>query len=290
MASPASSARRVRVRVEGIVQGVGFRPHVYRLAERARARRLRAQRRARRGARRSRATRDRSSVSCERLRAEAPPLAAIDTLEAEAVEPSGEREFRIVASRSAGAADALVSPDTATCAECLAEVLDPADRRYRYPFTNCTNCGPGFTIVRGVPYDRPLTTMAGFEMCAECRREYEDPRDRRFHAQPNACPECGPRARLIGAEGEAIELAGADAIELAARLLAEGRVVAVKGIGGYHLACRADDVARWRGCASASIATTSRSRCSCATSRLRGSWSSSAPPSRSCSRAASARS
>ena len=192
----AEQRRRVRARVSGVVQGVGFRPHVFRLAEEhelggyvlndERGVLLEAEG-------------DEQALQrfLERVRTEAPPLATIESLDSEPVEPSGEREFRIVASRRSGDADALVSPDTATCAECLAEVLDPADRRYRYPFTNCTNCGPRLTIVRGVPYDRPLTTMAGFEMCAACSAEYEDPRDRRFHAQPNACPRCGPRARLV---------------------------------------------------------------------------------------------
>ena len=130
----------------------------------------------------------------ERLPREAPPLATVEAVRARARSRSpASAGFRIVESARGGAPRALVSPDTATCDDCLAELLDPADRRYRYPFINCTNCGPRFTIVRGVPYDRPLTTMAGFTMCAACRAEYDDPRDRRFHAQPNACPECGPR-------------------------------------------------------------------------------------------------
>ena len=181
-------------------------------------------------------------------------------------------------SRSGGDPDAPVSPDTTTCADCLAEVLDPTDRRYRYPFTNCTNCGPRFTIVTGVPYDRPLTTMAGFRMCELCQAEYEDPLDRRFHAQPNACPACGPELVLLEARGggrsadETPEQPhapahpepegppelrrslrpgprGDAALSAAVRALDAGAILAVKGLGGYHLACRADDevaVARLR--------------------------------------------
>ena len=182
------------IRVEGVVQGVGFRPYVHRLAGELGLDGF--------------VRNDEHGVVIEvegpaeaieallaRLPAEAPPLAAV-----EGVEPGGRAGARASpASRSPaaparrGAPDALVSPDTATCADCLRELFDPADRRHRYPFINCTNCGPRFTIVRGVPYDRPLTTMAGFTMCAPCAAEYHDPADRRFHAQPNACPDCGPR-------------------------------------------------------------------------------------------------
>ena len=164
---------------------------------------------------------------------------------------TGERDFRIVESTSGGDADALVAPDAATCDACLAELLDPADRRFRYPFINCTNCGPRFTIVQGVPYDRPSTTMSRFAMCAACQSEYDDPGDRRFHAQPNACHACGPRARLLDsagaephADGQMTLAASAiwpDAVRLTAQRLAQGAVLAIKGIGGYHLACDADD-------------------------------------------------
>ncbi len=224
---------RIQVRVAGTVQGVGFRPHVYRLA---RALELDGY-----------VLNDTRGVLLEvegpgpaidefleRLRTQAPPLARIEHLEAAPLAPTGVRGFEIVESRSGGEQDAPVSPDTATCADCLAELDDPADRRFRYPFINCTNCGPRFTIVRGVPYDRPATTMAGFRMCALCQAEYDDPLDRRFHAQPNACPDCGPTLSFGAERGEAA-LAGA----LAA--LEGGQIVAVKGIGGFHLACRADD-------------------------------------------------
>jgi hydrogenase maturation protein HypF len=243
VAGPAAARVRSRVRVEGTVQGVGFRPFVYRLAlEEGLG---------------GHVQNDARGVLAEvegpaaavtrfvaRLSADAPPLAVVRRVNLEAVAPCGERDFRIVASARAGVPDAAVAPDSATCAECLAELFDPADRRYRYPFTNCTDCGPRFTIVRGVPYDRELTTMARFRMCAECRLEYDDPGDRRFHAQPNACPRCGPSVVLTDAAGRPADLGAAvDAVAAAARRLAAGAIVAVKGIGGYHLACDAADEA-----------------------------------------------
>ncbi|MBK1784947.1 carbamoyltransferase HypF [Prauserella cavernicola] len=226
--------RRVRtaVRVEGVVQGVGFRPFVHTLAGRLGLSGL--------------VGNDPAGVFIEvegspeqlstflaALESEAPPLAAIDAVTVHEVPVAGDGGFRIVPSRG-GAAATLVSADSATCADCLAELADPGDRRYRYPFVNCTNCGPRFTIVRGVPYDRPLTTMAGFPMCADCAREYVDPEDRRFHAQPVCCPVCGPRLRLGDAYGEAALAAAVD-------LLGAGGVLAVKGLGGYHLAVDAGD-------------------------------------------------
>ena len=233
--------RRASGRVEGVVQGVGFRPYVYRLA--------------REEGLAGYVLNDERGVlldvegDCEaverfvaRLPAEAPPLASIESVAWASLPPTGELRFRILESAHGGEPDAPVAADAATCTACLGELLDPADRRYRYPFVNCTDCGPRFTIVRGVPYDRPLTTMAGFAMCPACQAEYDDPGDRRFHAQPNACPVCGPTVRL----GEA---AGDDAMHLAAAALLDGEIVAVKGLGGYHLACRADDeqaVARLR--------------------------------------------
>ncbi|HKH16442.1 MAG TPA: carbamoyltransferase HypF [Solirubrobacteraceae bacterium] len=227
--------------MQGTVQGVGFRPYVYRLA---RDERLGGWVR-----------NDERGVVLEvegpraaverflaRLPREAPPLAAVEHVRSRALACVGEREFAIVESAGRGRAAAPVAPDTPPCAACLAELRDPGDRRYRYPFVNCTDCGPRFTIVRGVPYDRARTTMARFEMCAACRAEYEDPLDRRFHAEPNACPECGPRARLLDAAGRPAG-GSADAVAAAAAALRDGLVVAVKGVGGYHLACRADDQA-----------------------------------------------
>jgi hydrogenase maturation protein HypF len=245
----AATTRRLRVRVSGTVQGVGFRPFVHRLAHDlelggwvlndSRGVLIEVE-----GASPT------VSRFLERLTTEAPPLAAVERIEPEELSPSGEGGFQILASPSGGEPAAPVTPDSATCEECLAELRDPADRRYRYPFVNCTNCGPRFSIVEGVPYDRSLTTMAGFEMCPACRDEYEDQLDRRFHAQPNACPACGPRTKLLDACGVEVVLGGAvDAVAAAAAALGEGRIAAVKGLGGYHLACRADDegaVARLR--------------------------------------------
>jgi hydrogenase maturation protein HypF len=224
---------RRRFRVSGVVQGVGFRPFVYRLATR---RGLSgfvlndgdgvvAEVEGEEGA---------LEAFAQGLRTEAPPLARVETVVAEPLAPRGEQSFRIVASRPTGGT-ALIPPDVATCEECVRELFDPADRRYRYPFVNCTQCGPRFTIVRSAPYDRASTTMAGFQLCEHCRREYEDPLDRRFHAEPNCCPACGPRLTMP--------------LEEAVELLRDGRIVAVKGLGGYHLACDAADeeaVARLR--------------------------------------------
>ena len=232
---------RVRARVEGTVQGVGFRPYVYRLAGElgvaghvlndSRGVVVEVE-----------AAEETVEAFLARLPAEAPPLATVERVTAERLEELGERGFSIRESPAGGEPRAAVTPDSATCADCLAELFDPGDRRYRYPFTNCTNCGPRFTIVRDVPYDRPHTTMAGFEMCAACGAEYEDPADRRFHAQPNACPDCGPRVRLAYAcGGDFADPAAHDAIEATARALRDGAIVAVKGIGGFHLACLARD-------------------------------------------------
>jgi hydrogenase maturation protein HypF len=246
MSAVAGTAVRARVRVEGTVQGVGYRPFVYRLAGElglsgwvlndVHGVLLEAE-----------GESDAVESLVRRLSEDAPPLAVVERVDSTGCPPTGERGFAIRASEAPArdaVLDAPVSPDTSICEACRRELLDPRDRRYRYPFINCTDCGPRFTIVRGVPYDRPLTTMAGFTMCDACRDEYEDPGDRRFHAQPNACPACGPSVALIAAGGSPLPAsAGADMISVAAGSLAAGAILAIKGIGGYHLACRADDEA-----------------------------------------------
>lgn len=231
--------------MRGQVQGVGFRPFVWGLARRAglRGRVLNDAEGVLVFAAGTDAALDRLEQA---LAAEAPPLARVDAVEAETWGaedlPPG---FEIAASGPAGA-ETRIAPDAATCPACLAEIRDPRARRFRYPFTNCTHCGPRFTIIEGLPYDRAKTTMAPFEMCPACRAEYGDPGDRRFHAQPIACPDCGPRAWL---ERNGAEVSG-DAIALAAAALAAAEIVAIKGLGGFHLACDATDgaaVARLRG-------------------------------------------
>jgi hydrogenase maturation protein HypF len=172
-----------------------------------------------------------------RLRTERPPAARVRELSSAAIAAEGPTAFVIEASAGADERRVTIPPDLATCQACLAEVRDPRDRRHRYPFTNCTDCGPRFTIARDVPYDRAATTMAPFRMCPACAREYADPADRRFHAEPNACPRCGPRAFLLGPDGAPRE--SGDAVSEAGAALASGQVVAVKGIGGFHLACDA---------------------------------------------------
>ncbi len=174
-----------------------------------------------------------------KLAADAPSLARIDAVQHLEAEPWGREGFRILESKSLAGTEALIPADVSTCGDCFREIMDPGDRRYHYPFTNCTNCGPRFTIIRHVPYDRPQTTMAAFAMCPRCREEYEDPEDRRFHAEPTACHQCGPRVWLEE-EGGRIE---EEALKAAGRLLREGKIVAVKGLGGFHLAADAGNEA-----------------------------------------------
>ncbi len=231
---------RRAILIRGIVQGVGFRPFVYNLAVRLGL---------------SGAVKNQTgTVSIEaegepavleRFLAELadhpPPLAQIEHLSWERQPPRGEREFRIDASEAGPAGVVFVSPDVAVCRDCLAELFDPPDRRFGYPFLNCTNCGPRLTIITGAPYDRSRTTMAGFPMCDACRAEYSDPTNRRFHAQPTACAACGPRLEMRDAAGNPVP--APDAVAVFAAALLDGRIGALKGLGGYHLACDARNAA-----------------------------------------------
>jgi hydrogenase maturation protein HypF len=225
--------QRRKIRIQGIVQGVGFRPFVYQLAHRHRLLGYVAN------------TAQGVELEIEGDEADLdqflidlpvniPPLASITRMETEALPLLAYTSFEIRLSEAGAERAALISPDTAVCADCLRELFDPRDRRYRYPFINCTNCGPRYTIIRDIPYDRVNTSMATFTMCDRCEREYHDPLNRRFHAQPNACWECGPRVWLTDAAGKEIPLA--DPIEAAAERLKDGAVLAVKGLGGFHLA------------------------------------------------------
>jgi len=237
--SGSSQCERRRIEVRGIVQGVGFRPFVWRLAHQL----------------------DLAGFVCNAssgvvievegesnaldrfeaaLRDEAPPLSRIDSIDCKLI-PSicGEPGFVISESSGGEAMQTLISPDIATCPACLDDIADPAGRRYRYAFTNCTDCGPRYTIVEAVPYDRPFTTMKNFALCPDCQREYDDPADRRFHAQPNACSVCGPKLELRDANGVRMEVG--DEITAAGELLAGGKILAIKGIGGFHLAVDASN-------------------------------------------------
>ena len=234
-----NSDRRVSVRVRGIVQGVGFRPWVYTLALR-----YGLNGRVRNGSQgvEIEISGDSQAVNgflCE-IPAGAPPLARIDSVEVEELPSVPLEPFHIDESRSDGARSTLISPDVATCPDCLRELFDPGDRRYRYPFINCTHCGPRYTIITDIPYDRAATTMAPFPMCEACRKEYHDPLDRRFHAQPVACPDCGPLMHLETLNGETIAH-GDTAVREASARLDSGSIVAVKGLGGFHLAVNALD-------------------------------------------------
>ncbi|MEZ0396971.1 MAG: carbamoyltransferase HypF [Anaerolineales bacterium] len=225
------------IHITGIVQGVGFRPFVYGLADRFG---LDGWVRNTSAGVDIEAEGERAALEAfiGALQQELPPLARIDSLEVAYSPPQGRRGFEIIHSEVVPGAFQPISPDVCICDDCLRELFDPADRRYRYPFINCTNCGPRFTIITDIPYDRPNTTMAAFPMCPDCAAEYENPLDRRFHAQPVACPLCGPQVWLEAAGGGRLA-AGDDAIRQARRLLAEGRILAVKGLGGFHLACDA---------------------------------------------------
>jgi hydrogenase maturation protein HypF len=236
-ASARGTRERLGFAVHGVVQGVGFRPFVWNLATRFQ---LSGSVCNTSGAVIIEVEGDRSALEmfAVALRQDAPRLARIDAVEETVLDAVGDEGFRIVESRAVEGAYQPIAPDAATCPECLSDVLDPGNRRHRYPFTNCTNCGPRFTIIEDIPYDRPLTTMRRFTMCDVCRSEYENPADRRFHAQPNACPVCGPRLWCTDARG--IEIEG-DPIELAVEAIAGGQIIALKGLGGFQLCCDATD-------------------------------------------------
>ena len=231
-----TARRRLRVAVHGVVQGVGFRPFVYACAAALGLA----------GCVRN----DSSGAVIEvegdsddidrfllRLRDHPPPLAVIESVDVQAIPLLGGTDFAIADTSRTDGGRTLTSPDVAMCADCAAEQRDPGDRRYRHAFVNCTNCGPRFTIIGSLPYDRSATTMAAFPMCADCEREYHDPADRRFHAQPVCCPNCGPTLTYRDRNGATSS--GESGLREARRLLRDGGVLAVKGIGGYHLACDA---------------------------------------------------
>ena len=227
---------RQKLLVQGIVQGVGFRPFVYRLALQLNLKgwiantahgveiQLEGEKKI-------------LTRFLEKLKESAPPLSQITDIQSETIPVLNDTEFVIRSSFSSDERTTLISPDIGICEDCLDELFDPDDRRYRYPFINCTNCGPRFTIIQDIPYDRPKTTMSEFQMCPDCLAEYEDPENRRFHAQPNACPVCGPRVFLTDGEGN--EMQTDDPVGDAVKLLKGGSIVAIKGLGGFHLACDA---------------------------------------------------
>jgi len=227
----------VRVHITGVVQGVGFRPFVYNLAT---SLNLKGWIKNTSAGVEIEADGDKNKLDAflQKLRDEAPPLSCIDKFTASFQPGNGFTQFEIIHSESVNGAFQPISPDIAICDDCLRELFDPNDRRYHYPFINCTHCGPRFTIIKDIPYDRPFTTMAGFNLCPDCEREYKDPTNRRFHAQPVACPNCGPRV-WIEYTSKVESVSGNDAIKETQKLLANGNIVAIKGLGGFHLACDA---------------------------------------------------
>ena len=228
--------KSMRISVRGVVQGVGFRPFVYRLAHeyslvgwvRNTSGNVEIE---------IEGTEESIDGFLADLKTKAPPMASIEEMATVPLPPKGYTSFEIRKSHAEEGKYQLVSPDIATCQACQREIFSPSDKRYHYPFTNCTNCGPRFTIIEDIPYDRPRTTMRRFKMCPECQREYDDPLDRRFHAQPNACPKCGPSLKLVDSQGSLIKCS--DIIQTVGKLLREGKILAIKGLGGFHLACDA---------------------------------------------------
>jgi hydrogenase maturation protein HypF len=237
--APPAATMRTRLEVRGIVQGVGFRPFVYRLAHELNLAGW--------------VNNDGAGVAIEvegdpaqiarlarRLSVDAPSRARVDSVTTRECAPCADAGF-VIRESGGGGASTAIGPDSVVCDDCLAELFDPADPRYRYAFINCTNCGPRYTITRALPYDRAMTSMAAFVQCPECLAEYRAPAHRRFHAEPNACPRCGPRLALIDSRGRPI--AGVDPIAAMLARLRAGEIVAVKGLGGFHLACDARDAA-----------------------------------------------
>jgi len=227
---------RLHIKVKGIVQGVGFRPFIYNLAKSCsllgyvlndtRGVDIEVE-----------GEKEKIQLFLEDIHTKSPPLAVIDKISWQELSPIGYNRFEIKSSKKEEDSFLPISPDISICDDCLTELFDPKDRRYRYPFINCTNCGPRFTIIKDIPYDRGRTTMSSFKMCRDCQLEYENPSNRRFHAQPNACWKCGPQMRILDKNGVLIKCN--DPIYFAAELIKKGKIVAVKGIGGYHLACDA---------------------------------------------------
>ncbi|MEZ5215034.1 MAG: acylphosphatase [Ilumatobacteraceae bacterium] len=274
--TPSAIRTAARFEVTGIVQGVGFRPFVHRLAHQLHLD--------------GRVGNDSTRVFVEaagteaaldefyrRLLDDAPPLARVERVSRTALDAPVAAGFAIVESETVPGARTLVAPDTAVCDDCLAELFDPADRRHRHPFITCTNCGPRFTIIRELPYDRPATTMAGFALCPACAAEYADPTDRRYHAQPIACHDCGPSLVFRPGNGDAPTERGG-AIELALDALRTGLTVAVKGWAGTTSPATQRVRTPSPDCVTASIARTSRSPSWCAIWPRLGGWRSSATP------------
>ncbi|HEX5399436.1 MAG TPA: acylphosphatase, partial [Verrucomicrobiae bacterium] len=239
--NPTAGKARLKLAVRGAVQGVGFRPFVFRLATELGLA--------------GRVNNSPQGVFIEvegwrskieefllRLEAEKPARSFVQSLECSWLDAIGFKKFEIWESETGGGKIALVLPDVATCPDCLREIFDPANRRYRYPFTNCTNCGPRFSIIEALPYDRANTSMKSFTMCPACQREYDDPANRRFHAQPNACPDCGPQLKFFECDEMSplskrghVRARQTDALLATANAIRAGKIVAVKGIGGFHL-------------------------------------------------------
>ena len=227
----------LEVQVKGIVQGVGFRPFIHRLVREHGLR----------GSIRNTSSGVTMELEGEQedltsfltaLPAEAPPFAVLEKITWKEIPVRRFSDFNIIESERQAERNTLISPDIAICRDCLRELKDPEDRRYHFPFINCTNCGPRFTIIEDVPYDRPKTSMKAFPMCPDCEREYHDIENRRYHAQPDCCANCGPQVFYKDGEGKPVS---GDAVEQARRALKAGKIIAVKGLGGFHLACRCDD-------------------------------------------------